>query len=147
MSGTRAYRDGRKWIHQILGQHALALATFRKTDELLLAEKEKGWGENEGHADMLVEIGVLYLMLHQLEAAKSCFQRVLAKPGLTACDRMNALQGMARYHKERQDWVQVIELGKAALALVPRVKRWRPIGRWRSSCSYCSRRPPKSRET
>lgn len=62
---------------------------------------------------------------HQLEAAKRCFLRVLAWPTqytLSAVERMNALEGMALYCKERAEWAKMMEHCKESLTLLPEAK-------------------------
>jgi len=94
-------------MHQILGQHALALDASQEADGILIAEEKK---ENKtNNLAVLCEMGYVFLNMNQLEASKRSFLRILARPGLLEANhRMNAFHGLARCHKERQDWVQTI---------------------------------------
>ena len=71
---------------------------------------------------MLNHSATVYLSVHQLESAKRCFFRVLAFPHQSAKDSVSALYGMARYHKERREWVELTECCKEALTLLPEAK-------------------------
>jgi tetratricopeptide (TPR) repeat protein len=65
-------------MHQMLGQHALALVAFQEADEILISEEQKGNETN--NLEVLAEMGYAYLQISQLEAAKRCFLRILARP-------------------------------------------------------------------
>ena len=67
-------------------------------------------------------MGGVYLDIHQLEAAKRCFLRVLEWPGVTVVERMLILFGLARYHRELKDWGSLIECCKEALTLRRQVR-------------------------
>ena len=112
-------------IHNQLGQHNLAVATFQRVDELFIAAERKGElhaFDHECLKEAVSRLGLVYLVTHQLEAAKRCFLRILAWPCLTAAERVRALEGMARYHKDRQEWVTMTEWCEEALLLVPEAK-------------------------
>ena len=71
----------------------------------------------------VINMGGVTLASHQLESAKSYYRRVLAWPGLGASARLTALEGMACYHKERKEWVEMTECCEKALALLPDAKK------------------------
>ena len=71
----------------------------------------------------IVHMGSIYLAMSQLEAAKRCFLRVLEWPRAWLTDCVNALHGLARYHKERKDWAKTIECCDEALTILPNVKK------------------------
>ena len=57
--------------------------------------------------------------VHQLESAKRCFLRILSWPRLSPpVNCVDALRGMARYHKVRMDWVSVSKCSKEAITLL-----------------------------
>lgn len=113
-------------IRHELGQMAMAVATFRQLDDtyaeadrkmLLKADDVKNWRYS------IVHMGSIYLAMNQSEAAKRCFLRVLEWPRAWQTDRVNALHGLARYHKERKDWTKTIECSAKALQIFPHVKK------------------------
>ena len=89
-------------MHQILGQHTLALAAFQEADEILIAEDQKGSKTKNSNLEVLCEIGYIYLNPNQLEAAKRSFLRILARPGrIEANHRMNAVTRRGRTGSRR----------------------------------------------
>jgi tetratricopeptide (TPR) repeat protein len=116
-------------MHQILGQHASALAAFQEANEVLIAEEQKGNKTTNSNFEVLAEIGYVNLEMNQPEAAKRSFLRILARPGrIESNHRMNAYHGLARCHKERQDWVQTIKCAEDALACLPAARKILPLG-------------------
>ena len=112
-------------IHGELGRHPLAIALYRQADELFRKLDRRGGLPERGHAtwmDTLASLGNLYLIVHQLEAAKQCFLRMLDCLNLTPAGRVNALQCMARYHKAREEWGEVIEYCEEGLKVLPKSK-------------------------
>lgn len=114
-------------LHIDLGQQAVA--TLRQADEFLIAADREG-GERvrwRDHAEIWWEIvcheGFLCLQLQQLEAAKRCFLRVMAWPGVSSLERMKAIQGMANYHKERKEWDKTAEFCEKAIPLFEGLER------------------------
>ena len=67
------------------------------------------------------ELGCLYLETHQLKAAKRYFLRSLFWPGLPVRARVDTLHGMARYHKERNEWVKMMQCLQEVRTLLPQV--------------------------
>lgn len=66
----------------------------------------------------------VFLDSHQLEEVRRCYMRLLDWPRkLAPAAHVNALHGMARYHKERKEWVEVIEFGEEALRFIPDAKK------------------------
>ena len=77
-------------IHQSLGQHTLAIATYREAEDFLAAADRKGVINKDGNemwTGVIVSLGCLYISTHQLEAGKRCLSRVLASPGLSSASR------------------------------------------------------------
>jgi tetratricopeptide (TPR) repeat protein len=68
---------------------------------------------------MLINLATVYSSVQRLESAKHCFLRILAFPNQSAKDRITALNGMARCHQERKDWVALTGCCEEALALIP----------------------------
>jgi len=100
-------------LHGSIGEYNMAITLLRQTDELYLAAERNGSIDKLGHdlwANALASLGFYCLESHQLEAAKRCLLRILNWPHpMTAGDRVDALQGMARYYKERKDWPNVFK--------------------------------------
>lgn len=112
-------------IHSHLGQQSLAMATFLKADELFNAAKQKGVLKAADYVHwngVLGGIADIYLESNQLETAKQCYPSLLGHPRLTAIDRINALEGLALYHKERKEWVNVSKCCEEALTFLPKAK-------------------------
>ena len=98
-------------IHTNLGQHIPAVATLRQADEIFAAADRKGLVNAAGQTiwrQIVGNVGSIYLDSHQTEAAKRCYLRILNWPRVTKADRLGALQGMARYHKERKEWAKMV---------------------------------------
>jgi len=113
-------------LHHELGQVTLALASFQQFDEACIAAERKGLLKPENVISWRytsVHMGSMYLAMGQSEAAKRCFLRVLEWPRAWQTDRVNALHGLARYHKERKDWVKTIQCSEKALHFFPHVKK------------------------
>jgi len=112
-------------IHQELGHHTLAVATYREAEEFLAAADRKGLINKDGNEiwiDVVFDLGFLYIHTHQLEAAKRYFSKVLALPGISSKDQLHALFGMARHHKERKEWVMMLRCLDEVLTLLPDAK-------------------------
>ena len=110
---------------KILGQYRVAEAMFRQADEAFAMAERNGTLTGQGYESWmlsLIHLGNLYLNSQQLESAKRCFLRLLDLPHQRARDRGGALQGLARYHKERKDWPAVIECCKQAFLLFSEAK-------------------------
>lgn len=113
-----------------VGQHALALATLREADAFLAEADRKGLLTKSGQstwAQLVCSLGIYYLPTHQIDAAKQCFLRVINWPRLRNSDRLESHRGMARCHKERNEWDKVIECSNAALSLLPAIRSESPI--------------------
>ena len=105
----------------------MALAAYREVDEFFIAQHREGSvpADNQGIWKKVInDMGLTYLSMHQLEAAKRCFQNLLVWPGgQMAGDRVAALiGGMASYHRMRKDWVNLRECCEEALVLFPQVE-------------------------
>jgi tetratricopeptide (TPR) repeat protein len=114
-------------VNTHLGQHILALAAYREADELFLAQHREGTvsADNQGIWKKVInDMGLTYLSMHQLEAAKRCFQRLLDWPGSpSAGDRVATLiRDVASYHRMRKDWVRLGECCEEALVLCPKAE-------------------------
>jgi len=97
-------------IYDDLGQPALEVATFLQAEEDFAAAERKGLVNAHGHdiwREMISNAAFAYFSAHQLETAKRYFLRALAMPELDAIGRVTVIQGMARYHKERKEWVEM----------------------------------------
>jgi tetratricopeptide (TPR) repeat protein len=95
-------------IHEQMGNAlTLALPALRQVDELYVALERDGLitRERAHHwEDQLVRLGDHYLEAAQLEAAKRCFLKLLSSPRWSRpYFQQEALRGMARYHRERED--------------------------------------------
>lgn len=110
-----------------LGQHALALASLQEADHLFVAAEGKGLVNAEANgfwSHLVHRLGFAYLTLHQLEAAKRCFLRILDWPRrISAAVRLDALRGMACYFYERKEWIQMASHCEGALKLLPEAKK------------------------
>ena len=116
-------------IHASFGQHTVAIAAFRQADEHLGAAERKGSAVDHGEwRDIIIHAGTVYLDSHQLEAAKCCFLKVLAWPRQSLNCRINALNGMALYWKERSDWTKTIGCGAQGLKIIREAKEQSPMG-------------------
>jgi len=102
------------------------MAIYRQLDEAYAAEERKGSlkaGDHRMWAQTVGNMGGIALASHQLESAESMFLRALAWPGVSAGDRVIALEGIAAYHKERKEWVNMVKCCEKALTLVPDAKK------------------------
>ena len=110
-------------LHKHLGQHTLVLADLKRLDELLADADRKGaYHDRYLWCSVVNNMGEIYLSTNQLEAAKRCFLKVLAWPRLSVEERLFALENMARHHKERKAWIQMVDCCEKALTLVPQAK-------------------------
>ena len=99
---------------------------FRRADETLVLTESKGLLKADDHVEWRADIvrsGALYLDAHQQEAVKCCFLRIPAYPVVSDRDRLHALEGMARYHKVRNEWDPMIKRCEEALVLLPEAKK------------------------
>jgi len=115
--------DVKARIHDDSGQPALALATFRQAEEFFAAAERKGLVNAHGHdiwRKMISSAAFAYFSAHQLETAKRYFLRALAMPELGAIGGVNVMPCMARYHKERREWVEMTMCLQEALTLLPK---------------------------
>lgn len=113
-------------IYHDLGQMTSAVAAFRRADEVYAAAECKGLNITDDIANWrysIITMGFIFLRSNQLEEAKRCFLRVLEWPHAGPTNRVNALHGLACFHKERKDWGKTIECSEAALELLPKVKK------------------------
>lgn len=107
-------------LHTELGQHTQAMASLRQADEVFIYTDRKGLLQARDQyiwRQIFNAMGGVYLGAHQLESAKQCYIKVLAWPGISVVERMYAHFGLARYHKERKDWVSLIKSCEEALTL------------------------------
>lgn len=102
------------------------MATGRLVDELYVMGDSKDLIKAADYTkwrDSVQQVGDVLLNSHQLEEARRCYMRLLDWPRkLSAFASVNALHGMARYHKVRKEWVKVIEYSKEALRFIPDAK-------------------------
>jgi len=110
-------------IYDDLKQPALAIATFLQAEEFFAAAERKGLVNAHGHdiwRKMISSAAFAYFSAHQLETAKRYFLRALAMPELGAIGGVNVMPCMARYHKERREWVEMTMCLQEALTLLPK---------------------------
>ena len=101
------------------------MATLCHAADVYLSAQRKGWLKAVDQfywRQIFDAMGGIYLDTHQLEAAKRCFLRDLEWPGVSVVERMFALFGLARYHRERKDWGSLIECCNEALTLRRQVR-------------------------
>lgn len=108
-----------------MGHQTQALATYREAEDFLAAADRKELLTPPSQVirrEAIRELGYLYLETQQLEDAKRFFLRVLFWPGLPIQTRLNALPGMARYHKERNEWINMMQCLEEVRTLLPQVQ-------------------------
>ena len=101
------------------------MATHREADELFIAAERKGVLKAADYVHwnaVLGGIASINLGSNQSETAKQCYLSLLGQPRLNAIERINVLQGLAIYHKERKEWVNVSKCCEEALTLLPKAK-------------------------
>jgi len=113
-------------IHNELAEVTLAVATFRRADEIFAAAEHNGLlelGENIEWRDLIKNWGDACLRSYQFEAAKGCFLRILAWPRpLPPRYRVSAFQHMANYYHTRKDWANTIKFCEEPLRLIAEAK-------------------------